>query len=241
MISFADFCRKMHRKLLKIRFRPIRVFCFHQVSEVFEPDTMWKCDWTQTEQFKSDVLELKKKYTFISLSDVTKHLRHDFFRFKNYAALTADDGWASLKNIIPWLAEQKVPVTLFINPAYLDGVHYQKRETEKLLTQEEVEACVKKYYPLIDIASHGWIHKSCLEMTDEEFQENVKKSEEALMPMEGKTGYYAFAYGNNGHSQISYLKNNGLIPVFMDGCKNYNDESSIHRELLDRGFGNNEK
>ena len=241
MISFADFCRKIHRKLMKMRLQPIRVFCFHQVSEVFEPDTMWKCDWTQTEQFKNYVLELKKDYTFIPLTEVTKHLLHDFFRFKHYAALTADDGWASLKNIIPWLAEQKVPVTLFINPSYLDGVHYQERETEKLLTQEDVESYVRKYYPLIDIASHGWIHKSCLKMTDEEFQENVKKSEEALVSMEGKTNYYAFAYGYNGHSQINYLKSVGLIPVFMDGGKNYNDESSIHRELLDGGAYKNGK
>lgn len=239
MISTADYYRRLKHRLLKIRFQPIRVFCFHQVSEVFEPETMWKCDWTQIEQFKSDILTLKKKYTFISLTDVTEHLHYDCFRFKHYAALTADDGWLSVMRIIPWLAEQKVPITLFINPSYLDGVHYQKRKTEMFMTQEDVEACVRKYYPLISIASHGWTHKSCLQMTDEEFDENVRNAEEVLTSMEGKTNYFAFPYGNMGLCQINNLKSVGLIPVFMDGCQNFNDESLIHRELLDRGFGNN--
>ena len=220
---------------MKMRLQPIRVFCFHQVSETFEPGTMWKRDWTQIEQFKNYILDLKRNYTFIPLTGVTERLKHDYFRFKRYAALTADDGWSSLKNIIPWLAEQKVPVTLFINPLYFDGIHYQKRDTELFLTKAEVESLVNDYYPLITISSHGWKHKNCLEMTDEEFVENVKQAEDALSLMDGKTQYYAFAYGNQDRSQVLYIKKVGLIPVFLDGGKNYDDELSIHRESLDGG------
>lgn len=241
MIPFAGFCLKIRNKLMKIRLCPIRVFCFHQVSEEFDPDTMWKRDWTQIEQFKSTILKLKTKYTFITLSEVTDHLRHDRFRFKPYAALTADDGWLSVMNIIPWLAEQNVPVTLFINPSYLDGVHYQKRESEKFMTKEDVDSCVKKYYPLVSIASHGWIHKNCLDMNEVEFADNVQKAESVLSQINGKIPYYAFVYGNYRPAQRDLIKDRGLIPVFMDGCKNYNDELSIHRELLDRGFESNER
>lgn len=241
MMSIPKFCMKIRRKLLKIRLQPIRVFCFHQVSEIFKPDTMWKCDWTQIEQFKSDILKLKTKYNFITLPEVSEHLRHDHFRYKHYAALTADDGWASVMNIIPWLAEQQVPVTLFINPSYLDGVHYQKRESEKFMTKEDVDSCVKKYSPLVSIASHGWIHKNCLDMTEGEFADNVQKAENVLSQINGKIPYYAFVYGNYSPAQRDLIKDRGLIPVFMDGGKNYNDELSIHRELLDRGFGNNER
>lgn len=47
--------------------KPIRVFVFQQVSDAFEPEAMWECDWTQTEQFMQKVFALMKKYQFISL------------------------------------------------------------------------------------------------------------------------------------------------------------------------------
>ena len=97
-----SFYQRIMRGLLRLRLHPIRVFVFHQVSDVFEPDTMWECDWTETEAFKRSLSALTKKYTFISLDEVKEHLANDRFRFKDYAALTADDGWASLKNILPW-------------------------------------------------------------------------------------------------------------------------------------------
>jgi len=224
---------RLKKKWVRLRLQPIRVFCFHQVSDEFESDTMWECDWTQTDIFKKKILGLKKKYTFISLPEVTEHLRHDRLRLKRYAALTADDGWVSVKNILPWLAEQNIPVTLFLNPLYMDGVHYQEKETEKLLTKSEVEKLVKIYKPYITIASHGWSHKDCIKMTDEEFVENTKKAERVLEAMEAKILYYAFTFGRHRVEQIAFLRRQLLVPVYMDGQKNYADASCIHRELLD--------
>lgn len=224
---------KIRRKVGSTRLQPIRVFCFHQVSDEFEPETMWECDWTQTEQFKRKILALKKKYTFISLTEVTKRLQNDRFRPQRYAALTSDDGWASLKGILPWLAEEKIPVTLFLNPLYLDGVHYQKRETEKLMTKDDVVELVTQYSPYITIASHGWLHKDCVKMTMGEFSECVVKAEDALSEMKGKIPYYAFTFGRRKGEQVGFLKSQALVPVFMDGRKNYDDATCIHRELLD--------
>lgn len=224
------------RKIVYKCVKPIRVFCFHQVSDVFEPETMWKCDWTQTDVFKRNIITLKKKYTFISLQDVTAHLKHDRFRSKRYACLTADDGWSSLKNILPWLAEQKIPITLFLNPLYLDGIHHQGRSTEKLLTRDDVLELVDSCSPYITIASHGWSHKDCLEMTDDVFLENVTKAEKAIETMDGKVPYYAFTYGRKRLTQVDILNNKGLVPVFMDGQENRMDDSCIHRQLFDSGI-----
>ena len=224
--------RKIQRRLTKLRLQPIRVFCFHQVSDVFEPDTMWECDWTQTEAFKKKILELKKKYTFIPLSEAYKHIANDRFRFKHFAALTADDGWASVKNIIPWLADQQIPVTLFLNPLYMDGKHYQSRQTEKLLTQEEVVFLVNEYKPYITIASHGWTHGRCMEMTEAEFVENVQKAEDVLKELPGKTPFYAFTYGHFLLPQFKYLHKQFLVPVLVAGEKNYH-ATWIYRECID--------
>lgn len=233
MSSSNRFGWKLRQRWLKLRLKPVRVFCFHQVSDVFEPDSMWECDWTQTEVFKNRVLALKEKYTFISLEEAYCHISNDKFRVKNYASLTADDGWASLKNILPWLAEQKIPVTLFLNPLYLDGKHFQERATEKLLTREDVFSLVSEYKPFLTIASHGWSHKDCTEMSDGEFESNVSMAETALQGMEGKIPFYAFTFGRYKSSQVGLLKSQSLVPVCMDGTMNYSDASSVHRELLD--------
>ena len=129
---------------------------------MFEPETMWDCDWTQSDVFKQNVLTLKKRYTFISLEEMRRRLAKDKLRLKNYAVLTSDDGWASLANIIPWLAGQKIPVTLFLNPLYMDGLHWPSRETEKLLAQDEVIRMVDAYTPFVSVASHGWSHEDCV-------------------------------------------------------------------------------
>lgn len=225
--------QKIQKRLLRVRLRPIRVFCFHQVSDVFEPETMWECDWTQTDVFKEKILALKEKYTFVSLTEAYNHIANDRIRLKKYAVLTADDGWASLKNIIPWLAEQEVPITLFLNPLYLDGEHYQSRETEKLLTREEVVSMLKTNPNIISIASHGWEHKDCSKMEMDEFVGNVQKAENYLKDIKGKVPFYAFTYGRYKREQVVELEHFALVPVFADGCKNYNDKSCIHRECID--------
>ena len=126
MNSLDRFFQKLRRKLRKMCKRtPIRVFLFHQVSDRFDATTMIEGDWTQMDQFKRNINRLRKEYTFIPLDKAYRKMRRDIFRFRDYAVLTADDGWASLNNILPWLAEQRIPVTLFLNPGYFDGRHLQ--------------------------------------------------------------------------------------------------------------------
>ena len=166
---------KILRRCMKLRLRPIHVFNFHQVSDAFNPDMMWKCDWIQTDTFKRRILDLKKRYTFISLEEVFEHISSDRVRYKRYAALTADDGCYSILSVIPWLAEQEIPVTLFLNPSYMQGYHNPNREHERFMTDDDIRRIVLKSSPYVSIASHGWFHKKRLEMTDYEFQENMTK------------------------------------------------------------------
>lgn len=227
------FLQRLRHRLSRMRRHPIPVFVFHQVSDVFEPDTMWECDWTEAEAFKRSILVLTKKYTFISLDQVKDHLTQDRFRFKDYAALTADDGWASLKGILPWLAEQKIPVTLFLNPSCLDGKHWNSRETDKLLTEEEVVRIVGQGAPYITIASHGWTHKNSKTMSLEEFEDSVRMSEEVLERLPGHVPFFAFVSGRHTPAQVACLRSRKLTPVFVDGRSNVNDPMSIHRHCID--------
>ena len=232
----SSFLQRLTRHLSRMYRQPIRVFVFHQVSDVFDPETMWECDWTQMEMFKQKITALMKKYRFISLEAVREHLAKDKWRFKRYAALTADDGWESLTGILPWLTDQKIPVTLFLNPSCLDGVHKNSRETDKLLTSQEVLRIIDTGKPFITVASHGWTHKSCALMTMDEFEESVHTAEAVLDEFPAKVPFFAFASGRYTPAQVTYLRNRKLVPVFVDGIDNVQDPASIHRFCIDEGI-----
>lgn len=216
-----------------MRYQPIRVFVFHQVSDIFNPDSMWKCDWTETQQFKRNILYLKREYEFISLKEAHNHLKNDVFRLKRYAVLTCDDGWASVLSIVPWLAEHKIPLTLFINPQYLDGKHYQERATEKFLTQDNLLYLISKYSEYISLASHGWTHFDVTKYDNEIFVESIEKSENKLSEFNNIIPFYAFPYGKYCMSNLEYLKQRGIFPVFVDDIENLNDGQRIHRKCID--------
>ena len=236
MRKILQICLWMNRQWVKIRLRPIRVYVFHQVSDMFDESTMWKCDWTQTEQFRLNILNLKRHgYTFISLTEAHLKLRNNWLRCKKYAVLTADDGWKSLLNIIPWLAEQNIPVSLFINPAYLDGTYFQSRPTEQLLTHNDIQLLLKRYPHHIYLASHGYRHADALSQSHEEFEENVRKAEKELSVYSNKINFFAFPYGKCTKEFIDILEELKIIPVLVDRIPNYSysSESVIHRECLD--------
>ncbi len=131
-MSISEFIEKIKRKWMKLRLQPIRVFCLHHVCEQFDADTMYACDWMALDEFKQKINALRSQgYQFISLSEAYNHLKKNRFRRKKYAVLTFDDGYKSLKEVLPWLEEQKIPATLFINGKYLDGKSYRETPNEQ--------------------------------------------------------------------------------------------------------------
>ncbi len=215
---------------MKLRLQPIRVFCLHHVCKTYDETTMYQGDWMQIDEFKAKVLSMQQNgVEFISLSDAYKHICNDHVRCKKYAVLAFDDGYASLKEILPWFEEQQIPATLFINGKYLDGKSYRKNPNEKYLIKEELFSLTS---PLIEIGSHGWEHKRATEMTAEEFAESVKRNIGLLSGHPNYIPFWAYTYGSHSNNTDDYLHRQGLVPIYIDGMKNYNEIKVIHRELL---------
>lgn len=223
---------KLHRKVKKARLRPIRVFLFHQVSDAFDESTMKRGDWSETTRFKRNLLELKKEYTFVALEKAYAKMKKDKVRLRNFAVLTSDDGWASLENILPWLKEQKIPVTLFLNPGYFDGEHFREKPTERYLLKADVDR-ISHNYPAVTFGLHGWEHIRATEQTEDEFRESVLKTLKALQAYPNFVPYFAYTYGSFGAVHNRILNEFDLVPVLIDKEKNVDDSSCIHRELLD--------
>ena len=225
-----ELVNKIRRKWMKLRLQPIRVYCLHHVCAEFDAEVMNACDWMQFDEFKTKVKTMQQNgVEFISLSDAYKHICNDHVRCKKYAVLVFDDGYASLKEILPWLEERQIPVALFINGKYLDGKSYRKNPNEKYLTEEELFSLTSSF---VEIGSHGWEHKRATEMTAEEFAESVKRNIGLLSGHPNYIPFWAYTYGSHSNNTDDYLHRQGLVPIYIDGMKNYNEIKVIHRELL---------
>ncbi len=221
---------KIQRKWMKLRLEPIRVFCLHHVCEHFDADAMYACDWVAMDEFKQKIIALRNQgYQFISLTKAYYHLKKDYFRRKKYAVLTFDDGYKSLKEVLPWLEEQQIPVTLFINGKYLDGKSYRVTSKEQFLTSDELYALIS---PLIEIGHHGWEHKSVKEMTEEELIDSLQKNIEILSSHSRYIPFWAYTYGIHDQNSNVTLSKNGMTLVLVNGGKNYKWKGCIARELF---------
>ena len=222
--------RKLQRKWMKLRLQPIRVFCLHHVCEQFDADAMYACDWVAMDEFKQKIIALRNQgYQFISLTEAYNHLKKDYFRRKKYAVLTFDDGYKSLKEVLPWLEAQKIPVTLFINGKYLDGSSYRETPKEQYLIYDELFALTS---PLIEIGHHGWEHKSVQEMSGAELIDSMQKNIEVLSAHPRYIPFWAYTYGIHNQTSDVTLSNNGMTLVLVNGGKNYKLMGTIDRELL---------
>lgn len=230
MVKIKTLFDRLHRKWIKLRLQPIRVFCLHHVCEKFDAQSMYPCDRMALDEFKQKIHDMiEQRYQFISLTEAYNHLNNDWFRRKKYAVLTFDDGYKSLLEVLPWLEEQNIPVTLFINGKYLDGVSYRENSKELYLTHGELFALAS---PLIEIGHHGWEHTDATKMTDEELRDSLQRNIEVLSSHPRYIPFWAYTWGHHNDTSDSYLMKMNIVPVVITGGKNYLYKGYLDRELL---------
>lgn len=228
-----NFLHRIKRKFIKLRLQPVRVFCFHHITEEYDASYMKRGDWMQLSLFKNKIEDMQLNgIEFISLYSAYNHIKNDRIRTKKYVVITFDDGYASLKGIIPWLMENKIPVTLFINPKYLDGESYRDNPNERYLTANDLKELTDQYGILLSVQSHGWEHTDAAKMSSEELKENISKTIEALTPYTTHSIpilYHAYTWGSYTKENDEVLMSIGIVPVKINGRVNYNDSSCIDR------------
>ena len=216
---------------MRMRLQPIRVYCLHHVCAAFDAEYMNECDWMQIDEFKSNVQKMQQEgIEFISLTEAYCYICNDWARVKKCAVLTFDDGYASLKEILPWLEEHYIPVTLFVNGKYLDGKSFRENQKERYLTEKELFAMTS---PLIEIGSHGWEHVRATEQAEANFVKSIEQNIAMLSKHLRYIPYHAYTYNDHNDALNAILGQYSLIPVLIDGMKNYDDSHVIHRELMD--------
>lgn len=242
----GNLLHRIKRKLLKWRLSPIRVFVVHSVTDTYSTIVGPKEDWMSVTDFRHSVEELQEKYTFISLDEAMQHLINDVVRTKNYAVLTADDGYCSVFEQLPWLIENKIPIALLINPKYIDGKSYSNHlwkfvhdanpdltveefVKDRYISAEDIQA-IKS--PLVNIGSHGYEHTDNGQMNEGEFREYMEKTKLEIEKFHAFVPFHAYPWGKYSEVSDKILKEMGIIPMRANGMYNINDDSQIHREYL---------
>lgn len=222
---------KIQNRLKKFRLQPIRVFCLHHISAKFDVTSMCDGDWMEIGAFKNRVEQMQQVgYVFISLEEAYTKIQKDIFRCHKYAVLTADDGYKSLDEILPWLIERQIPITLFINGKYSDGKSQRKEPGKHFtyLTAAELQHYVEISHGLISLQSHGYEHLDATAMSPADFRQQIEKNIDIL-----RGAFHAYTWGRHNTQTDAILKEYNMIPVLIDGMKNYDDASCIHRELFE--------
>lgn len=224
--------KKIKKKLVKLMFQPIEVFVFHSVSDEFDESQNLRSDWSSTQAFQEHVGQILREYHFISIEEAYRHLRKDWMRRKRYAVMTCDDGFRSVLSVLPFLESHNIPLTLFVNTQYLDGV--SKREgyaaNPQYITQEELDALDS---PLITIGMHGHLHDNVADKSEQQFVASLKTCEKILQKHPRYVPFFAYTWGSFSKVSQQVLKKNDIIPVFSDGESNYHYSDGVSRRAID--------
>lgn len=212
--------------------KPIEVFLFHAVSEEYDEKKNMQMDWSQTEDFKNHIRALKSRYDFISLEEAYSKLNSNKPRCRRYAVLTCDDGFSSVLDVLPFLEEERIPVTLFINPKYLDGVSHREgyAENPEYITHAQLWSLTS---PLVTVGMHGYEHDKVTTMTAEEFDGSVEKCREILQTHPRFIPYYAYTWGLYNELTQQILQQKGIVPLLANGWSNKKYKGAINRRPID--------
>ena len=239
--------KKLSRLILRLRLKPIHVYCLHHVSNEYDSSICYECDWISEDSFKKQVKQMMNKCTFISLTQAYKKISSDFVRCKEYAVLTFDDGYSSILESLHWLETMGIPYTLFLNAKYLDGesisphikerirllnhdiIHQNKAAKDIYLKKSDLESLPVS---LSSFGSHGYEHLDATSLSSEDCIRQIEKNCKELTMYPQWIPFHAYTWGNHTEDSDRLLHYFNLIPVLMDGQKNYNNTSVIHRELF---------
>jgi len=240
------FMNKVSKIFLKIRLRPIRVLCFHQTSESLIPNIYAEPDWIATEELKQKIEDIiSEGYTFISLDAAYKHICTDFFRIRKYAVLTADDGFKCQLELLPWLKERNIPLTIFVTADNLNGITCGPQILEYFGISDKNAEAKLAHHLYIDKATfdhtvddfltfgiHGDTHVDSTKYSGNSFEIAVQRCVNTIGKHDKYIPFFAYPFGTHSDYTDAVLYDNNCVPVYIDGLKNYNDTRCIHRELI---------
>ena len=142
-----------------------------------------------------------------------------------------------------------IPITLFVNTKYLNGKSWSDiNEEQARRAMPDVnmlkEVCPNLYLSKdelkqvatmqnITIGMHGHEHLDATKQSIDNFKQNVLQCQDALKEIPHVVPYFAYTWGRHSVATDEVLNEMGIIPVFVNGTKNYNNTKFVDRLAID--------
>ena len=85
----------------------------------------------------------------------------------------------------------------------------------------------------VTIGMHGHEHLDATAQSLDDLVKNVRKCQDALQNLPHVIPYFAYPWGRHNEETDMILKEMNLIPVLVNGTKNYNNSGYIDRLAID--------
>lgn len=158
-------------KVLK-RKNLISIFCYHSIA-----DNDWRFS-VSPHVFKQQILSLMHDgYTFVTLTDVYKHITGEKKLVKPSVCICFDDGYADLVEIAPFLTKHGIYPSLFVLSDPSDANRIELDNTQKLLTTDQIKELNKLGW---EIGSHTATHPDLLKMNATDLEKEIVLSKKRL-------------------------------------------------------------
>lgn len=176
---------------------PIMVLLYHRVANV-HPNS-WTIDW---DRFRYQIEWLQQHFEIVSLAEAQRRIAAGT-NSKPTACITFDDGYAeNCEKAIPWLIEQRLPVTYFVaSDNVLAGrpfPHDVQRQCP--LAPNSADEIIAMSEQGIEIGAHTRSHADLGNVTTEDLIDEIVGSKNDLEALLDKpVRYFAFPYGLHQH------------------------------------------
>jgi len=111
--------QEIAKKLIESKRAGIWCFNFHQISMKYDPLFHNRGTFTSLSLFSKYIRYIRNRFNLISVSKAFEMLDNKSVNDR-YACITFDDGDSSIEDIIPYLIENNIPASFFLNTAYID-------------------------------------------------------------------------------------------------------------------------
>ena len=85
----------------------------------------------------------------------------------------------------------------------------------------------------IEIGLHGHEHLNAQKISEDAFEQNIEECKQQLCDHPQYVAVYAYPWGKGTKASMRYLKEQSIVPVVVDGNKNYVWTGYISRECID--------
>lgn len=182
----------------------VTVLMYHAVD-----DSGWKHAIPPT-VFWKQIDYLRGQRAMVSLADVVAHARGETKLTKHSVALTFDDGYYGLMQVMPRLLELGIPFTLFV-PS--DTTVPTNSARSRRMTWDDIRPFANN--PLVTIAAHGRTHRKLTQVPHEEIKGEIEGCIDDIEAKIGKRPFcFAYPYGDKNAAVVHAVREAGYEAAY---------------------------